>query len=381
MKTRTLWLLIPLLVLALALASFTSNNRYEPVEYGPITRVHRGLSITTDPRVELVSIIQYISDNSYGVTGALFPYRQRLYDAFWQHRSHPAVKMYEEMADQGFTLGLPPIFALYLNMDLEINENLQMPDYLVEAGGGEENLRAFAEALQDFSQVTNFRQFFVDNGDYYQNNHRVMVTEIRNSRIPGDLSRYTGVEYNCHVIFVPLYCGQRSYAYLLDNEQTPDLFVIYAPDLVRGPPQQWESEVKDEFKLDIEKFKNFLRHNYSNYVLSSFPQDSWAAVEQYQELYEPIRVWMQRQSYLDWEASFKEHLNRAVIVKVTNMDNKKRGALYHTLYSQQRGFNYLNPLLDKLTQEYDNNREQYPTLESFLPRMMEVLQEIINDSN
>jgi hypothetical protein len=381
MKKRTLWLLIPLLVLVLALVSFNDANRLEPVEFGPITRVHRGLSITTDPRVELVSIIQYISDNRSGVTGSFFPYRQRLYDAFWQYRDHAAVKMYEEMAANGFVLSLPPIFALYLTMDFEINENLHIPDYLVEAGGGEENLRAFAAALQEFIQISNFRQFFLDNGDYYQNNHRVMVTEIRNSRIPGDLASYTGVEFNCHVIFVPLYCGQRNYAHLIESEEIPDLFIIYAPDLVRGPPQQWESKVRDEFKLDIEKFKNFLRYHYSNYILKSVPQDNWADLESSQHLFEPIKTWMQSQGYLTWEASFKAHVNRAVIVRVTHVDNRKRGGLYHTLYSQQRGFTYLDPLLQLLTQEYEKNREQYPTLESFLPRMIELLQELSEDTN
>ena len=72
---------------------------------------------------------------------------------------------------------------------------------------------------------------------------------------------------------------------------------------------------------------------------------------------------MQSLSYGEWPICLNEHLVRAVTIRLAYLDNKEAGK--QALKEEERkGFIYIDCLTDRLI-EYENNRDRYPTFESF----------------
>ena len=78
----------------------------------PVEMVRNDIRITVDPRVELVSIVQYLSRHGEMITTADFSYRTDVDEHFGKYRNHEAVTMYESMVEAGFRFSSPANFAL-----------------------------------------------------------------------------------------------------------------------------------------------------------------------------------------------------------------------------------------------------------------------------
>ncbi|MCJ7507636.1 MAG: DUF4932 domain-containing protein, partial [candidate division Zixibacteria bacterium] len=64
------------------------------------------LVITVDSRIELLGVVQFLSDygERYGlITQYDFPYKNDVREHFQQYANHPAVKLFAKMSAQGFS--------------------------------------------------------------------------------------------------------------------------------------------------------------------------------------------------------------------------------------------------------------------------------------
>ncbi|TFH64771.1 MAG: DUF4932 domain-containing protein, partial [Candidatus Zixiibacteriota bacterium] len=80
-------------------------------------------------------------------------------------------------------------------------------------------------------------------------------------------------------------------------------------------------------------------------------------------------------AYGDWETCVAEHILRAVNVRMTYRE-KGQNAGDNALQSHRRmGFAYIEALCKKL-EEYEKQRDKYPTLESFFPELISVFKQL-----
>lgn len=100
-----------------------------------------------------------------------------------------------------------------------------------------------------------------------------------------------------------------------------------------------------------------------------------AEIQRYSNLYTPIERQMRKKAYDNWPTTVNEHLIRAITVRLTARVISPEAGQRALKTERQHGFLYIDALVDRLV-EYEANRDRYPTLESFFPRLISVFAEL-----
>lgn len=359
---RIAWLLVLILVIV-AGAGCTGNSALPYIM--PVETVRNGIRITVDPRVELVSIVQYLSNYDELITTADFSYRTDVDEYFGKYRDHEAIKLYESMVETGFMFSTPATFALGLTDGLYMDDGVKLQSHVLWGGGGEEQLKKFARALRDFSRKTDFYNFYVSHEDYYWDNILRVANLVGDWDYIAEIQDYYGMEYNSfNVIPVPLYGGGGGYGPHVERESGIDIYSILI---------SFDEQSQGDIPLYGNKavFKLLLRHEFSHSFVNRVTDMYLDEVMKYQYLLDPIREEMDALNYGSWVACLNEHIVRAVTVRLAFSDSNYEGrrALAREL---EDGFIYTDELADALV-EYEKNRDIYPDFISFYPRLLEVL--------
>ena len=91
---------------------------------------------------------------------------------------------------------------------------------------------------------------------------------------------------------------------------------------------------------------------------------------------EPIKESMRSQAYSGWQSVIKEHMTEAIACRMAALKLGEDAAeLNYVRVQKGRLWIYLNPLL-KALKYYEVNRNIYPTLDSFMPKVIEALKEV-----
>lgn len=358
-----LLLLVLLLLMTLTLAACLDRDTLPYIP--PVTKLSNNINITVDPRVELVAIVQYLSQYDQLMTEAEFSYRSDVDKYFYQYRNHEAVTMYDKMTKTGFIFSTPAAFALGLTDSLYIDDSVKLADHVVYGGGGKEQLKQFAAALRKFSRDSNFANFFNAHEDYYRENLLQVATTLGETDYITELQDYFGFEYQSFtVIPVPLYGGGGGFGPNVEREGRVEAYCILIP---------FDDETKGDVPLYGNKdvLKLLLRHEFSHSYVNRITNMYLDEVMKYEHLLAPIKEEMENLNYGTWVTCLNEHIVRAVTVRLAYADSPREGskALDREL---SEDFIYTKVLAEAL-KEYEDNRNTYPDFISFYPKLLEAL--------
>lgn len=358
-----LLLLVLLLLMTLTLAACLDRDTLPYIP--PVTKLSNNINITVDPRVELVAIVQYLSQYDQLMTEAEFSYRSDVDKYFYQYRNHEAVTMYDKMTKTGFIFSTPAAFALGLTDSLYIDDSVKLADHVVYGGGGKEQLKQFAAALRKFSRDSNFANFFNAHEDYYRENLLQVAATLGETDYITELQDYFGFEYQSFtVIPVPLYGGGGGFGPNVEREGRVEAYCILIP---------FDDETKGDVPLYGNKdvLKLLLRHEFSHSYVNRITNMYLDEVMKYEHLLAPIKEEMENLNYGTWVTCLNEHIVRAVTVRLAYADSPREGskALDREL---SEDFIYTKVLAEAL-KEYEDNRDTYPDFISFYPKLLEAL--------
>lgn len=359
---RAAWLML-LLLMTLSLAACADGDTLPYIP--PVTRLSNNINITVDPKVELVAIVQYLSQYDQLMTEADFSYRSDVDQYFQEYRNHEAVTLFDKMTKTGFIFSTPATFALGLTDSLFIDEAVLMPDHVITGGGGTEQLKEFAQALRDFSRSSDFSSFFKDHEDYYRENLLQVASFLGEKDYATELQDYYGMKYHSFtVIPVPLYGGGGGFGPNVERGDSVDAYCILIPfdDDSKGDVPLYGN--KDVLKL-------LLRHEFSHSFVNRITHMYLEEVSQFEHLLAPIKEEMESLNYSTWVTCLNEHIVRAVTARLAYSDSPREGskALDREM---SEGFIYTKALTEAL-KEYENNRDTYPDFISFYPKLLEAL--------
>jgi hypothetical protein len=128
----------------------------------------KDLAVGTDPRVELMSIIQFLAVGSAAGEPSS-GYEEQVRKHFYPHSGHLAVLIYRQLSEGagGFNA------ELFLDTVMQASQPAQgegggpLPARLAKALGGPEKATGFIAALRDFVKVSDFEQFYKDRQPFY----------------------------------------------------------------------------------------------------------------------------------------------------------------------------------------------------------------------
>lgn len=355
-----------LLVILFIVAGAGCREKQPAVEYVlPVRIIRNNIRVTVDPRVELMSIVQYLSSYDELMTTADFKYRSDVDAYFSGFRNHEAVTMYEEMIPSGFMYSTPANFALSLTDGLHIDESVDLSYHVLWGGGGEQKLKDFAAALRDFSIESRFHEFYAEHEEYYRQNVRRVITLLGEKDYVMELQDYYGMEYNSfNIIPVILYGGGGGFGPHVDRSGQIDVYSILCP---------FDSEMRGEIPMygTASTFRLLLRHEFSHSYVNRITDMNLDEVMELENLLKPIRAEMEAMKYGSWITCLNEHLVRAVTTRLAYMDSEREGdkALEREV---DQGFIYTRVLVEALI-EYEKDRDTYRDFMDYYPKLLEAL--------
>ncbi|MBV1816516.1 DUF4932 domain-containing protein [Anaerosalibacter bizertensis] len=350
----------------------SSINNYKESLKKPITITKNSLNIMIDPRIELLSIVQYLSnyDEEYDLmTKYDFEYRGRVDEYFTPFKEHKAVKLFDRLSDKGFLYHIPPETMLYMTNKFKLREDIDMSEYLIE---NKKELEEFYESLYDFFRDTKFNDFYDENEEYYFSLvENVSHTIDGEDDIIKELEEYYGIKQKSYnLILVSLYT-EVGFGIRLGTV-ADEGYEIYS---VIGPTVS-NNNVGFGSKTN---FNSIQIHEFSHSFINPLTEKYWNEAKKYSKLYIPVKDTMEKEAYGDWESCLNEHIIRAITARFNYKKDKSLGD--NTIeWEKENGFIYIDKLLEKLD-EYDNNRDIYPTFESFYPELLKSLDYYIENSN
>ena len=327
------------------------------------------LNIYVDPRIELLAVVQFLSDyeERYGlISNYDFLYKRDVEHQFSQHKNHQVVKIFSKMSKKGFNYHVPPSTILYFSNPPELKIKIPIRNDLIKRAKGEKKILEFIDEIRNFAVETNFMSFFNNHKDVYTQIVENVKNEMEGIDYLGILTDYYGMSQNSfNIILVPLFEG--NFGHRVENvNKTFDIFSICG-----------SINVKDELPFfgQVNYFRHLVWHEFSHSFVNPITEEFKSSIQKYKSLYNPISKEMKKQAYGDWESCVNEHIIRAITTRLSYRERGKETGDRLLKSEKERSFIYIEPICKKL-EEYEKNRDKYPTFTEFYPRIIEVFKEL-----
>jgi hypothetical protein len=306
------------------------------VDLRPVQKTRHAIEVRVDPRVELISVIQYTSRYRetfpFLLNADPFPYREAVTSYFASYADHSVVKRFDEISSQPrmFNFMAPPTTMLYLRNDLTLRDDVVWPEAVLQRAGGRESLEEFAAHLRGFCEATAFAGFYVAHAAYYERLVAAVIAKLGAKDYVRELEAFYGVHHSSYTLILVSLYGHVGFGPYLDT--LPGERQIYN---ILGPQ-------------------------------GILTEKHWDQAKAYAHLYDALP----RQEVCgEWNECVNEYIIRAVTTYLAFQDSETAG---QAALEAERARNVV--LIDDLLariREYAAHREQYPTFDDYYPHLLE----------
>ncbi len=344
----------------------------ESVRSGGEVAAADSIVVYVDPTVEMVSTVYRLADLPPFNTQVLPSYIDEIEEYFRPFRDHRAVGVIRDLwRNHGINGSAPMALAVYLTWP-SLAGKVPIPPLPgdLDSRWTPETVSAFRDALRAFAEDTRYAEFYASQEDYFDRSVLNLRTCLEDHPIIPWLKDYFGQEPEHYVIVVGMQIGNGNYGLstTLQDGSKEFISVIGAtsPSRFRKIPQfsRWSfvPTVVHEFA-----------HSFVNPVVDS-NEDLLRDVTE--RLYPYHRERLSPQGYLTWRTLSYEYLVRATVIRYLENQGSLRDARRRVGVDEGQGFTGIT-LLSEAFEEYESNRELYPTLDAFIPRVVECFEEIL----
>ncbi len=276
-------------------------------------------------------------------------------------KGHPAVALTAELDEGGLSYDLRNNVLLRLTDPPGLRPRVPLSDWWAEKAGGAARLDAWIEALSDLSARPAFTAYYAALQSCLAAPLKALQQDVDTRDYAGKLERYTGIAYDgtYRIVASPYFLPGGSVNSVVEQEDgSLALFTIH------GPVEDDASGVR----FGTAELSGTLWHELSHGDLDPL---AWIHHDQIARS-EPLMKKLPFSCYGDWDQCVIEHLVRAVKNRLIALHEGGAAAAADLRAEEKEGFLYLRPLVERLG-EYEEDRARYPTLASFYPRWLAVL--------
>ncbi|HKG05021.1 MAG TPA: DUF4932 domain-containing protein [Pedobacter sp.] len=322
------------------------------------------IHFSVDPRIELFHTMEVLA----GIPLTNFidlDYKQKMERTFAPFRGHALFgylarnPLYGRLFN---SIDGPIWFMLHMTPELEWRKDIDVPEM---KNGALDSLRLL---MKDFSAKANYSAFFNSNSDLYQISLATLAYNLPDFDEKNRLMDYCGAKNKKQVQFNVIlnFLGWGNFGPRIFKKDGAELYAVIAPEktAIRVPT----FDVRGLYKLLWHEFA----HSFANLAVDKV-QDQF---EPMSHLLEPIRESMKAQAYHSWPVVVKEHLTEAIACRMAALKFGEDAAdMNYFRYQKGMRWIYLTPLINAL-KYYEANRATYPTLDSFMPKIVEALKAV-----
>jgi hypothetical protein len=330
-------------------------------------KANRSISVNVDPRVELMSIIFRLAGNPEYNRSQFFSYIGDIETHFGQFKEHPVVKLAKQLRNsKGVGFDAVMSMAIYIK---DINDfNLLVPfDSLsntLDSRWDKQNIVDFLDKAEQFARESKFIEFF--------NAHKSMYDKAT-EQFSLMMDKESHLEWFDE--FFGARPGAEFYIYLGMTNGPSN----YGPKIKLAGKEKYYC-VLGAWKISMLGFgeprfdKSMLPtiihefcHSYTNPIVDVHESEIENAGKR---IYALVENQMKRNAYGYWLIVMRESMVRACVVRYMAKNEGPDSAKAQIKSDISRGFLWMQELSDLLI-EYDEHRDEYPTLDDFFPKVIE----------
>lgn len=326
------------------------------------------IPVRSDPRVELFEIVFRLADSrEFKADVASSPYIERVDAWFQPYQDHAAVRFARELREQQ-SISYSAVADLAVHVDAVPTLVGRMPleprperlDARWSAGAA----RAFLADMREFARDSQVEEFFAREQPFYEETAKRLEAAIASAHLRewvGDFfgAPATGARFT---VIPSALNGHHNYGC---GVRFPDGHLELSP--VVGI-WKWDDRGLPVFDDEhVFTIAHEFTHNFANPVIDRHEKDLETSGR---ALFQGVEAVMRGQSYGSWKIVLYESLVRACVLRYLAKHDGEKAALAHAQDDAQRGFRWVGDLANLLESEYEPNRERYPDLEGFAPRIV-----------
>jgi hypothetical protein len=324
------------------------------------------ITIRVDPAVELFSTIHRLAGTGQYDEMLLPEYDKRVNEYFAKYQDHPAIKLAIKMRETHHINGNAPMsLACYLGAPPELMPRAPFdpPSGAPDPRWTPETISLALEAARKFARDTDFMTFFDSQKEYYE----LAMENLRSTMEGTDLipwfKDYFGYLPENYVIILGLQNGSCNYGqsvvYPDGSQEFVSLLGARWPD-ERGAPQYLE-----------DWFVGVVIHEFCHsYINPLVDRHRGILREAGEAIYPHVEAAMQKSGYNLWHVMMYEYLVRACTTRCIAQLGEPSDVMRQIMQDTRSGFPGMQKL-NVLMEEYEADREKYPDMEAFMPRVAE----------
>ncbi|QGY46856.1 DUF4932 domain-containing protein [Maribellus comscasis] len=324
-----------------------------------VKNIEKKINIKVDERIELLSIVQHFTTwAAYGHNRYDLYYQSEVEEYFKPYSDHQAVKLCQELYDFGFSFDAPPTFVLYHSELPGFEQSTPYTEYLISRAGSELKLKEFANSLQNFAIKSNFEKFYNSQTDFYKRVVDSIKQTIPDENYIRTLENYYGDKKESYTIIADPLFQRGGYGPQIQSDDGELVYsILGAKNSINGFPVFGDKNI----------FEHIMLHEFSHSFVNPVTERYLKAVNNSENLFEPIENKMRKMAYPEWSICVNEHLVRVNVARMlAKLKHNKSDILKQEF---NRGFIYIYDL-DSLMEGYESSRNIFKKYEDFYPEII-----------
>ena len=326
----------------------------------------QALEVGTDQRVELLSIIFRLAGSAEYSRGAIPGYEAAIDAHFKQFREHEAVRLARELRTRdGVSYDAVMSLAVHVTNIETLAERvpLDRPGILLDTRWHGAQARRFLEAARRFVAEARYLEFVQSQKPLYETAGRRLKGFVDSALDQAWFGRFFGTQAGARFIVVPgLVNGNSNYAAKFrgadGGEELYAILGVWSVDSAGAPAfgPAVTAVLVHEFV-----------HSHTNPLIDAHSRELAAAAAR---IFGPVAEAMRAQAYGEPRVVLYESLVRGCVARYILAHGGEMAARRAIEADARNSFFWAQEVYDLLG-EYERERAVYPTLEAFMPKLID----------
>jgi len=336
---------------------------------------NKKIIVKTDYNIETLVICFEIADKGFWnfPFDDYQPMKKKARDKFKQYKNHEAILIIDSLVSRGFWLDAmievilksSPLPNARLLHELEESTLKRISDDTNEASI---LIDKFLGSLNTFYNEAKMPEYFNEHKDYFSSVNLEVKNNVPDEHFINVMENYYGKKNDSYTLIpsASLY-HTMGFGNRIKGNIGFKVFNVFGPLIETKDSLEYGFGFNKPTEIDELTVHEF-GHSFINPVLESL--ENRTLIDKYEYLFEPIKKVMKKQGYGNWKTCVAEHIVRLGEIRISYaMGDSIRANRIRDHYINDRKFIYL-PLLEKSIYKYENTRNEYESIDNFLPELL-----------
>ncbi|MGE8429671.1 MAG: DUF4932 domain-containing protein [Sphingobacterium sp.] len=319
-----------------------------------------------DERIEMLSIVFRLAGNREYSSAIFKRYVDRVNKHYSPFKEHELITFVNKIKSEN-GIGYDAVMSMAIHLDDKFNLKQKNIDETLDKRWSSANALQFAALLKKFYKDSNSKRFFQDNRALYNEVEKRFLPIYEHIELDWYPKFYGKKPSEKFLIVNGLGNGGGNYGVAIENPRGHKKVYAIMGTWSMDSLGMAEFPLQSYFPTLLHEFN----HSFVNYLLE---KDTTIFRDNGEKLYSVVKEKMNRQAYRSWQTMLNEALVRAAVIKYQKDHHFSSEEISKETNEQlDRGFLWIEKLVDEL-ENFDRQREKYPTLESYMPVLAEAYQ-------